>query len=114
MKDEKRTETVAEIVAMLRRFANGNELPTDEIPSFTSLADRIDAAWRREILVERHLADEHIAAMDTEIESLKSQLRACGEEIDALRKEARPIRRDEAVRFEGARCAERRMKNAYA
>lgn len=41
-------ETVEDIVAMLRRFAKGEELPTDEMPSFTSLADRIESAWRRE------------------------------------------------------------------
>lgn len=43
------SETVAEIVAMLRRFAKGAELPTDEFPSFTSLADSIEAAHRREV-----------------------------------------------------------------
>lgn len=42
-------ETVADIGAMLRRFATGNELPTDDVPSFTSLADRIEAAYKREV-----------------------------------------------------------------
>lgn len=41
-------ETTASIAAMLRRLAKGEELPTDEIPSFSSLADRIEAANRRE------------------------------------------------------------------
>ena len=42
-------ETVAEIVAMLRSFAKGEELPTDEMPSFTSLADRLEAAHKHEV-----------------------------------------------------------------
>lgn len=52
MKNKKTNKTAADIVAMLRRFACGKELSTDEIPSFTSLADQIEvieAAHKQEV-----------------------------------------------------------------
>ena len=95
-------EKVSDIVAMLRGFAKGEELPTDEIPSFTSLSDRFEAAHQREVSElerksraanlkyraekARHTdtyKDARIKAQDDEITTLKrevAELRACLEQ----------------------------------
>lgn len=71
MSNEKQ-ETVADIVAQIRAVAY---IQTAESPrAVLSFADRIEAAWRREILVERNLATDHIVCLQ---DKLAAQV--CGE-----------------------------------
>lgn len=51
-------ETVAEIAAMLDRFANGAALPTDEYPMFSSLSRRLLSAHGREVTELRECLKE--------------------------------------------------------
>ena len=73
-----RQETIEDIVADIR--AQNQGLPEDSyalsplVCDLLSLADRIEAANKREIIVERHLAEEYLATKDEEIAELRECL----------------------------------------
>lgn len=82
-----KNETVAEISKEQHEFAvqvyGVNTAPSTKV---WKLADRIAAAHNREILFERHLADEYLAAKDREIAELRERIKIAEDALDKIYK----------------------------